>query len=108
MVSLMVKLLKYDAAERITSREAMRHPYFRDIRDNEMSQSKNASNSYASSSKGYGQHSHNQSQSKAQSSNSSVGGLPQLSNSDSKAEHKHQQGNGKDHYQQFLANLFVL
>lgn len=99
-IDLMVKLLKYDAAERITSREAMRHPYFRDIRDNEMSQSKTAANSYASSSKGYNQHGHNSTQSKAQSSNSSVSGLPQLSNSDSKAEQKHQPGQGKYHYQQ--------
>lgn len=35
-MDLMVKMLKYDAAERITSREAMRHPYFKDIRDAEM------------------------------------------------------------------------
>ena len=34
-VDLMVKLLKYDASERITAREAMRHPYFRDIRETE-------------------------------------------------------------------------
>jgi len=34
-VDLMVKLLKYDAAERITAREALRHPYFRDIRETE-------------------------------------------------------------------------
>ena len=32
---LIVKLLKYDAAERISAREAMRHPYFRDIREAE-------------------------------------------------------------------------
>jgi renal tumor antigen len=34
-VELMVKLLKYDAGERISAREAMRHPYFRDIREQE-------------------------------------------------------------------------
>jgi len=34
-VDLMVKLLKYDASERISAREAMRHPYFRDIREQE-------------------------------------------------------------------------
>lgn len=34
-VELMVKLLKYDASERISAREAMRHPYFRDIREQE-------------------------------------------------------------------------
>ena len=32
-VDLIVKLLKYDAAERITAREAMRHPYFKDKRE---------------------------------------------------------------------------
>lgn len=37
-MDLMVKMLKYDAAERITAREAMRHPYFKDIRDAEMKQ----------------------------------------------------------------------
>jgi len=37
-IDLMVKMLKYDAAERITSREAMRHPYFKEVRDNEMKQ----------------------------------------------------------------------
>jgi len=37
-IDLMVKLLKYDASERITAREAMRHPYFKDIRDNELKQ----------------------------------------------------------------------
>ena len=35
-VDLLVKLLKYDASERITAREAMRHPYFRDVREAEM------------------------------------------------------------------------
>jgi serine/threonine protein kinase len=35
-IDLMVKLLKYDASERIAAREAMRHPYFRDIREAEM------------------------------------------------------------------------
>ena len=34
-VDLIVKLLKYDANERITAREAMRHPYFKDIRESE-------------------------------------------------------------------------
>ena len=32
-IDLMVKLLKYDASERITAREAMRHPYFKDVRE---------------------------------------------------------------------------
>jgi serine/threonine protein kinase len=32
-IDLIVKLLKYDATERITAREAMRHPYFRDLKD---------------------------------------------------------------------------
>jgi len=44
-IDLLVKMLKYDAAERITAREAMRHPYFRDIRDAEMSTSKNVQSS---------------------------------------------------------------
>lgn len=34
-VDLIVKLLKYDATERITAREAMRHPYFKDVREAE-------------------------------------------------------------------------
>ena len=34
-VDLVVKMLRYDAAERITSREAMRHPYFREVRETE-------------------------------------------------------------------------
>ena len=34
-IDLIVKLLKYDATERITAREAMRHPYFRDIKESE-------------------------------------------------------------------------
>ena len=38
-VDLLVKLLKYDTSERITAREAMRHPYFRDIRETEARQS---------------------------------------------------------------------
>eukprot|EP01031_Cornospumella_fuschlensis_P050206 gene50206-61436_t len=37
-VDLMVKLLKYDAAERISAKEAMRHAYFKDIRDAEAKQ----------------------------------------------------------------------
>mmetsp|Transcript_18319 Transcript_18319/g.30704 ORF Transcript_18319/g.30704 Transcript_18319/m.30704 type:complete len:585 (-) Transcript_18319:778-2532(-) len=32
-IDLMVKLLKYDASERMTAREAMRHPYFKDVRE---------------------------------------------------------------------------
>jgi len=34
-IDLIVKLLKYDATDRITAREAMRHPYFRDIKESE-------------------------------------------------------------------------
>jgi renal tumor antigen len=34
-IDLMIKLLKYDAAERITAREAMRHPYFKEVRESE-------------------------------------------------------------------------
>jgi len=34
-IDLVVRLLKYDASERITAREAMRHPYFKEIRDQE-------------------------------------------------------------------------
>jgi renal tumor antigen len=34
-IDLIVKLLKYDASERITAREAMRHPYFKESRDSE-------------------------------------------------------------------------
>jgi serine/threonine protein kinase len=32
-IDLIIKLLKYEAADRITAKEAMRHPYFRDIRE---------------------------------------------------------------------------
>lgn len=34
-VDLIVKLLKYDASDRISAREALRHPYFKDVRENE-------------------------------------------------------------------------
>ena len=34
-IDLIVKMLRYDASERITSREAMRHPYFREVRETE-------------------------------------------------------------------------
>ena len=34
-IDLVVKLLKYDANERITAREAMRHPYFKESRESE-------------------------------------------------------------------------
>lgn len=34
-LDLMIKMLKYDAAERITSREAMRHPYLKEFREAE-------------------------------------------------------------------------
>lgn len=37
-IDLIVKLLKYDASERITAREAMRHPYFKEIREAEAKQ----------------------------------------------------------------------
>ena len=32
-IDLIVKLLKYEATDRITAKEAMRHPYFRDIKE---------------------------------------------------------------------------
>ena len=32
-VDLLLRLLKYDAAERITARDAMRHPYFKEMRE---------------------------------------------------------------------------
>lgn len=34
-IDLIEKLLKYDASERITAREAMRHPYFKEARESE-------------------------------------------------------------------------
>lgn len=34
-IDLIVKLLKYDASERISAREAMRHPYFKEARESE-------------------------------------------------------------------------
>ncbi|GMH93546.1 hypothetical protein TrVE_jg11770 [Triparma verrucosa] len=37
---LLTKTLRYDYAERITAREAMRHPYFRDMRESEARRSK--------------------------------------------------------------------
>lgn len=40
-VDLMVKLLKYDASERITAREAIRHPFFKEIREFELRQQQN-------------------------------------------------------------------
>jgi renal tumor antigen len=41
-IDLMVKLLKYDAAERITAREAMRHPFFKEVREQEQKQQSEA------------------------------------------------------------------
>ncbi|KAJ1416191.1 kinase-like domain-containing protein, partial [Ochromonadaceae sp. CCMP2298] len=32
-VDLIVKMLRYDASERMTAREALRHPYFKDVRE---------------------------------------------------------------------------
>ena len=43
-VDLIVKLLKYDAAERISAREALRHPYFKEIRESEAKKTLKASN----------------------------------------------------------------
>jgi renal tumor antigen len=37
---LLTKTLRYDYNERITSREAMRHPYFRDMRETEARRTK--------------------------------------------------------------------
>lgn len=37
-IDLMIKLIKYDASERITAREAMRHPYFKEVREAEQKQ----------------------------------------------------------------------
>jgi renal tumor antigen len=41
-IDLMVKLLKYDAAERITAREAMRHAFFKEVRETEQKQQNEA------------------------------------------------------------------
>jgi serine/threonine protein kinase len=38
-IDLIVKMLRYDASERITSREAIRHPYFREVREAEAKKS---------------------------------------------------------------------
>lgn len=38
-VDVIVKLLKYEASERMSAREAMRHPYFKDIRELEAKKS---------------------------------------------------------------------
>lgn len=42
-VDLLVKMLKYDASERITAREAIRHPYFKDVREAEQREQAKAS-----------------------------------------------------------------
>ena len=34
-IDLIVKLLRYDSSERISAREALRHPYFKDLREAE-------------------------------------------------------------------------
>lgn len=39
-IDLIVKLLKYDAAERISARETMRHPYFKECREQEARRAK--------------------------------------------------------------------
>lgn len=41
-VDLIVKLLKYDASERISARETMRHPYFKECREAEARRSQHA------------------------------------------------------------------
>ena len=43
-IDLIVKLLKYDASERITAKEAMRHPYFRDVKESDGKTSTSAIN----------------------------------------------------------------
>jgi len=43
-IDLVVKLLKYDANERITAREAMRHPYFKESRESEAKALNDSSN----------------------------------------------------------------
>ena len=42
-IDLIIKLLKYEAADRITAKEAMRHPYFRDIKELERKASQSTS-----------------------------------------------------------------
>lgn len=71
-VELMVKLLKYDASERISAREAMRHPYFRDIREQEARMLQQS-----------------QTQSQSHSDNHSVGGKT-VGSHHSKSSHKQQ------------------
>jgi renal tumor antigen len=110
-VDLLTKMLKYDASERITSREAMRHPYFRDIRDVEMSQSKGHGASHGVASKSFndnasksGTQQDGQSNNKYGSSNKSSKGLPEISKeaSNSKSGHHgsgtHNQGGQQPKY----------
>lgn len=75
-VELMVKLLRYDASERISAREAMRHPYFRDIREQEARLAGNVAS---------------QATSHADSSSNSIGGRSGGSNATGKASY-HSQG----------------
>jgi renal tumor antigen len=42
-IDLIVKMLKYDASERMSAREAMRHPYFKDVRETEAKENKTMS-----------------------------------------------------------------
>ncbi len=79
-VELMVKLLRYDASERISAREAMRHPYFRDIREQEARLAGNAAS---------------QATSHADSSSNSIGGRSGGSNATGKASY-HSQGGHKN------------
>ena len=74
-VELMVKLLRYDASERISAREAMRHPYFRDIREQEARLAGNMAS---------------QATSHADSSSNSIGGRSGGSNATGKASYQSQ------------------
>ena len=49
-IDLIVKMLKYDAVERITAREAMRHPYFKEARESEAKALSDSANLGASNS----------------------------------------------------------
>ncbi len=103
-VDLMVKLLKYDASDRITAREAMRHPYFKDVRETEAklqsdgkaasgvlvgasANSISANNSVANTS--VAQASHHQYPTNNENSSSGNKPLPSISGADSQLAQKH-------------------
>lgn len=87
-VDLIVKLLKYDATERITAREAMRHPYFKDIRESENSNSKSTADQKANTT-------HIAGSVGASGGHGEDKNLPSIGNSDAAHHHHHPSGQHK-------------